>query len=160
MALSQHAKNQMADDFRGYVKHFQIYGTYYPNGLGGSSIAYPVNVQDQIIGTDQISVYAFDRVEPVTTTSLSNVLSLNAAYLPTSGQTTALVWTITVPIGAVLDIQGIKLWSGKPGNFGEYQFDATDSQISEVVFDYAFDTNVRFSSDGEFSITGFQLTVN
>ena len=154
MALTPHAKNQMASAFRVNVRHFQIYGTYYPQGLGNSSVGYPTEaVTDASFkGTSNSQTQAWNLS--------NNVLALADDYLPTSGEAQALVWDVDVATGAVLDIQGIRLWSGSVGNFSQYNFDRTDPDVSNVVFEYQFPNPVRFSSAGEFSITGFQLTIN
>jgi len=149
MALSTYGKNSLAHRFRFEGRHFQIYGTYYPNGLGASSVAFPTDIDTQLIGTGNVAVHAFDRTD--------NVLTLNSDAAPYDD----IEFSVTVPIGAILDIEGVRVYSGKP-DISTWTCipSQPDTYTSYEMLYHEFDNPIRFSSNGTFTITGFEITIN
>lgn len=148
MPLQSDGKQAIAERFKYEGRHFQIYGTYYPSGTGGSSITFPTDVDTQLIGTGGWLNFAFERN--------SNVLTLNTAQTPYDN----MEFTVTVPVGAVLDIEGVRIYAGEPGGLGVWECTPSDSANYPEILYHEFEEAIRFTSDGTFTITGFQITVN
>lgn len=158
MALAPYGKQQLAEEIRQKVRHFQLIGTYYPNGLeGGNEQVFPVVAtpgtfsNDYLLGTSNPNIYAFTRTD--------NALELSTQYAP--GGSEELEFQMQVGIGEAIVITGVRIFQGKQV-LDEWVCAPNQPEIydSYEILDHTFGQSVTFTSNGTFTITGFELTVN
>lgn len=160
MALATYGKQQLAEEIRQKVRHFQLIGTYYPNGLeGGSEQVFPVVAtpgtfsNEYLLGTSDPSIFGFTRA--------NNVLTLSTQYAP--GGSEELEFQMEVGIGEAIVITGVRIFQGKQVLTAwvcDPRPSQQDTYDSYEILDHNFGESVTFTSNGTFTITGFELTVN